>query len=105
MSNVNDSITRIFDRLGAETDVWKNDDTAHHRIGAVLYESAYGVRRYAYVYVSDHRQGRGQSVTIGQADPQDLDVRVSTNRRLIDVEHVKLTDLYTTISEALDEAC
>lgn len=104
MSNVNDTITRIFADLGAETTMWKNDDTAHHRIGSVPYTSSWGVRKYATVYVSDHRQGRGQSVILRDADANDLDVRVSTERRLIDVEHVKLADLYTTISEALDEA-
>lgn len=104
MSTLNDTITRIFDALDAETTIWKTDDTATHRIGSIAYTTAWGVRKYATVYVSDHRQGRGQGVKIGDADANDLDVRVSTSRCLIDVEHVKACDLFDTITEALDKA-
>ena len=99
------AVNDAFARLGAETTIWRKDDNATHRIGSVAYTAMWGVRKYATVYVSDHRQGRyGQRVTIGQANPQDLDVRVSTDRRLVDKLHVRADDLYDTITKALDEA-
>lgn len=103
--DVNAEISRIFRDLGLEWTLWRDDSTATHRIGSAVYTSDFGVRRYATVYVSDHRQGRGQNVPIGQADPTKLDVRVSTNKRLVDVEDVHIDTLKNTIVAALKEAC
>lgn len=97
------AVNNAFWKLHATTRPFRTDGEATTRIGIIERRGTWGYFDTVQVHVSDHRQGRGQSVPIQEANANDLDVRVFSSRGYVVVEHVQADALYDTIVQALDE--
>lgn len=91
MNTINDQITGTFNTLNIDTTGFRTDGEATHRIGQT---------QRTLVQVSDHKQGRGQSVKIDDAEL--LDISVTSRRRSETAENVAPEHLTKTLRALIE---